>query len=94
MPPVSGKSSSERASTLGLQVAQSRPYLHTLGPKVGIIHINGALELGSSLMSFSCNVAEEPPAQKAGGSSAACKKLRTDTDADNIRHMGASHSEP
>ena len=29
---------------LGLQIAQSRPYLHTLGPQVGIIYIHGALE--------------------------------------------------
>ena len=29
--------------TLGLQIAQSRSYLHTLGPKVGIIYIHGAL---------------------------------------------------
>ena len=29
--------------TLGLQIAQSRPYLHTLGPKVGIICLHGAL---------------------------------------------------
>ena len=29
--------------SLGLQIAQSRPYLHTLGPKVGIIYIHGAL---------------------------------------------------
>ena len=29
--------------TLGLQIAQSSPYLHTLGPKVGIIFIHGAL---------------------------------------------------
>ena len=28
--------------SLGLQIAQSRPYLHTLGPKVGIIYIHGA----------------------------------------------------
>ena len=28
--------------TLGLQIAQSRPYLHTLGPKVGIAYIIGA----------------------------------------------------
>ena len=31
--------------TLGLQIAQSRPYLHTLGPKVGFIYIHGALGL-------------------------------------------------
>ena len=29
--------------TLGLQIAQSRPYLHTLGLKVGMIYIHGAL---------------------------------------------------
>ena len=29
--------------SLGLQIAQSRSYLHTLGPKVGIIYILGAL---------------------------------------------------
>ena len=29
--------------SLGLQIAQSRPYLYTLGPKVGIICIHGAL---------------------------------------------------
>ena len=29
--------------SLGLQIAQTRPYLHTLGPKVGIIYIHGAL---------------------------------------------------
>ena len=28
--------------SLGLQIAQSRPYLYTLGPKVGIIYIHGA----------------------------------------------------
>ena len=33
--------------TLRLQVAQSRAYLHTLGPKVGIIYILGALLIGS-----------------------------------------------
>ena len=27
--------------TLGIQIAQSRQYLHTLGPKVGIIYILG-----------------------------------------------------
>ena len=29
--------------TLGLQIAQNRPFLHTLGPKVGIIYVHGAL---------------------------------------------------
>ena len=29
--------------TLGLQIVQSRSYLYTLGPKVGIIYILGAL---------------------------------------------------
>ena len=33
--------------TLGLQIAQSRSYLYTLGPKVGIIYILGALGLPS-----------------------------------------------
>ena len=32
-------------TTLGLQIAQSRSYLYTLGPEVGIIHILGALGL-------------------------------------------------
>ena len=32
----------ESLLTLGLQIAQSRPYLYTLGPKVGIIYIHGA----------------------------------------------------
>ena len=32
--------------TLRLQIAQSRSYLHTLGPKVGTIYILGALGLG------------------------------------------------
>ena len=31
--------------SLGLQIAQSREYLHTLGPKVGILYILGALGL-------------------------------------------------
>ena len=31
---------------LGLQIAQSRSYLYTLGPKVGSIYILGALGLG------------------------------------------------
>ena len=30
--------------TLGLQIAQSRSYLDTSGPKVGIIYVLGALE--------------------------------------------------
>ena len=30
------------ALSRGLQIAQSRPYLYTLGPKVGIIYIHGA----------------------------------------------------
>ena len=30
---------------LGLQIAQGRSYLYTLGPKVGIIYIRGALGL-------------------------------------------------
>ena len=29
--------------SLNLQIAQNRPYLHTLSPKVGIIYIHGAL---------------------------------------------------
>ena len=33
----------EEGVTLGLQIAQSRSYLYTLGPKVGIICILGAL---------------------------------------------------
>ena len=33
----------------GLQIAQNRPYLHTLGPKVGIIYIHGALGVWWSL---------------------------------------------
>ena len=28
--------------SLGLQIAQSRPSLYTLGPKVGIIYLHGA----------------------------------------------------
>ena len=32
-------------TSLGLQISQSRPYLHTSGPKVGIIYIHGALGL-------------------------------------------------
>ena len=35
---------------VGLQIAQSRSYLHTLGPKVGIIYIHGALGLSSDRM--------------------------------------------
>ena len=31
-----------KGHTLGLQIGQSRPYLHTLRPKVGIIYIHGA----------------------------------------------------
>ena len=31
-----------RNATLGLQIAQSRPYSYTLGPKVGIIYRHGA----------------------------------------------------
>ena len=31
------------ALALGLQIAQSRSYLYTLGPKVGIIYLLGAL---------------------------------------------------
>ena len=34
---------------LGLQIAQSRPYLYTLGPKVGIIYIHGAPGFGRKL---------------------------------------------
>ena len=32
--------------TLRLQIAQSRSYLYTLGPKVGIMYILGALRIG------------------------------------------------
>ena len=32
--------------SLGLQIAQSRPYLGTLGPKVGIIYIHGGSGFG------------------------------------------------
>ena len=31
------------AFSLGLQIAQSRSYMYTLGPKVGIVYILGAL---------------------------------------------------
>ena len=34
---------SPSTQTMGLQIAQSRSYLYTLGPKVGIIHVLGAL---------------------------------------------------
>ena len=37
---------SETSLSLGLQIAQSRSYLHSLGPKVGIIYILGALGFG------------------------------------------------
>ena len=37
--------------SLALQIAQSRSYLHTLEPKVGIIHILGALGCGSTVPS-------------------------------------------
>ena len=33
----------EYAITLGLQIPQSRSYVHTLGPKVGTIYVLGAL---------------------------------------------------
>ena len=36
-----------RLGTLGLQIAQSRSYLCTLGPKVSIIYILGALGEGA-----------------------------------------------
>ena len=32
-----------QSTSLGLQIAQSRSYLHTLGPKVGMIYILGAI---------------------------------------------------
>ena len=38
--------------TLGLQIAQSRSYLYTLRPKVGIICILGALGLVSIMKGF------------------------------------------
>ena len=41
-------SSNEVTLTLGLQIAQSRSYLHTAGPKVGIIYILGVTGVGSS----------------------------------------------
>ena len=31
----------KKSMSLGLQIAQSRPNLYTLGPKVGIIYIHG-----------------------------------------------------
>ena len=31
-----------KPTTLGLQIARSRPHLHALGTKVGIIYIHGA----------------------------------------------------
>ena len=34
--------------SLRLQIAQSRSYLHTLGPKVGIIYVRGALGFDSA----------------------------------------------
>ena len=42
--PSTSKSKTTEAIPLGLQIAQSRSYSHTLGPKVGIVHILGALE--------------------------------------------------
>ena len=36
--------------SLGLQIAKSRSYFHTLGPKVGIIYILGALGNGMMLL--------------------------------------------
>ena len=39
------------SNSLGLQIAKNRPYLHTLGPKVSIIDIHGALGI-NSLESF------------------------------------------
>ena len=42
---ISPYSGSFCSPTLGLQIAQSRPCLHTLGPKVGIIYIHGALSI-------------------------------------------------
>ena len=38
--------------TLRLQIAQSRSYLSTLGPKVGIICIEGAPRIGSSVQGY------------------------------------------
>ena len=40
--------------TLGLQIAQSRSHLRTLGPKIGIICILGALGL-LLLLHMTCN---------------------------------------
>ena len=34
---------------LGLQIAQNRSYLHTLGPKVGLVYILGAIGFGLGL---------------------------------------------
>ena len=50
--------------TLGLQIAQSRPYLHTLGPKVGLIYIDGApgLWLGVNQLTWTLRAMSfEPP---------------------------------
>ena len=38
--------------TLGLQIAQNRSHLQTLGPKVGTIYVLGALRLGESILRF------------------------------------------
>ena len=44
---LNGVGGAGKRLSLGLQLAQSRSYVYTLGPKVGIISVLGALLEGS-----------------------------------------------
>ena len=46
VPPIFQSSSKIRSNPGAPKIAQSRSYLHTIGPKVGIIHILVASGLG------------------------------------------------
>ena len=58
----------QEASSLsfGLQIAQSRSYLHTLAPKVGTIYILGALGFGQKALSVARMARQEEAEREIG----------------------------